>query len=224
MSKTYLEILNSLQQRLRSNITGSVSSTPNAQLLGNIINDSKREVEDMWNWTSLRTVINITTTPGTYQYSLSGFGKRGRILPESDGGYAVYNDSDDYPLIKAPSTYINRQRILSTGSNSPPTYWSLEGQDSNDDPYIIFYQTPDQTQTIKVFCCVPQDDLSDGSDTLTIPYWPVEHLAWAYAVEERGEDRGVSRAEIFDRAYKSIADAISLDVHNVPEEVDFHVV
>lgn len=224
MSKTYLEIVNGVQQRLRTNVTGSVTSTTNSKIIAKIVNDAKREVEDAWNWKALRQTLTITTVSGTYQYALTGFGKRGRVLRDIESGKAaVFNDTDDYTLTDVPSAYVNRQRYLSTGSNSPPTYWAFEGQDSNDDPYVIFYQTPDDVYNIRFNCVIPQDDLVNDSDTLSIPYWPVEHLTWAYAVEERGEDRGVSRGEIFDRAYKSIADLIALDSAGLQRELDFHV-
>lgn len=225
MSKTYLQLVNAVQTRLREKATSSVGTTAKSGLIGQIVNDAKREVEDAWNWVALRQRIIVTTTNGTFQYALTGAGKRFRLLNDATNQMpAVYNDTQNYQIRVMPSSYIDRLHTLATADNNPPTYVSYKGQDSNDDPYVVFYPTPDQAYSINFEVVVPQDTFTSDSDMLKIPARPVELLAWAYAVQERGEDVGASRAEAYDIAAKALADAIAIDAGKLQKELDFYVI
>ena len=58
---TYLEAVNSVLRRLREDEVVSVSANPYSKLVGELVNDAKRLVEDAWDWSSLRNTITVQT-------------------------------------------------------------------------------------------------------------------------------------------------------------------
>ena len=86
---TYLEIVNKVLRRLREPTVASVSENSYSALIGELVNVSKREIEDSWNWAALRTTLTATTAPDLFNYVLSGAGTRFRVLE-------VINDTDNY--------------------------------------------------------------------------------------------------------------------------------
>ena len=63
---TYLEAVNKVLRRLREDEVVSVSSNPYSKLIGELINDAKRIVEDAWDWSSMRTTLTVDTTGSVY--------------------------------------------------------------------------------------------------------------------------------------------------------------
>jgi len=189
-------------------------------LIGDFVNQVKREVEDAWNWTELRTQIDITTTAGDFTYNLTGAGNRYRILKDvHNGGPAVYNTTTDYQLYERSAQWIRRIYGTSNVTNEDPVFYGLEGRDANGDPGIVFYGTPDATQTIQFNCVVPQADLAAGATVLTVPEFPVILGTWALAIAERGEDGGISYSKADDKYRTALMDAIGIDSARVPHEM-----
>mgnify|MGYP007073206927 FL=1 len=69
----------------------------------------------------------------------------------------------------------------------------------------------------------PQAELSADSDVLLVPAKPVQMLAYAKAVEERGEDGGASANTAYATAARVLNDAIAFDSEKHPEEVVWNV-
>jgi len=63
---TYLELVNGVLRRLRENQVSAVDQNPYSLLIGDLVNDAKRIVEDAWDWSALRTTLTITTTAGYF--------------------------------------------------------------------------------------------------------------------------------------------------------------
>lgn len=210
---TRLQIINSVLRRLRESAVSAVSDTVYATMLGDFLNDVKREVEDSWDWTVLRSTITVTTASGTSNYALTGFGKRGRVK-------SAYNDTDDNTLRLVDQQYINRQNYLSTSLiNQSPEFYRIRGVDANGDMTVDVYPTPGAVESLVFDCVVPQADLSVDSTELTVPDYPVMLGLYARAISERGEDGGIAYNEA-DMAYKqALADAIAQDVARAPEDV-----
>ena len=55
--------VNSKPKKLKPSIT--VGITDYQVLIGDFVNEVKREVEDAWDWTSLRTLITVPTVANT---------------------------------------------------------------------------------------------------------------------------------------------------------------
>jgi len=73
---TYLELVNSVLRRLRENTVATVSQSAYSQLVGMYVNDSKRQVEDAWNWDALDDSLTVSVTAGVTVYVVTGSGLR----------------------------------------------------------------------------------------------------------------------------------------------------
>ena len=66
---TYLEMVNNILKRLRERQVSSVNENTYSALIGVLINDAKREVENAWDWSALRTSFAATTSANVYSRS-----------------------------------------------------------------------------------------------------------------------------------------------------------
>ena len=73
---TYLEIVNNVLKRLREPSVSAVTDNEYSQMIGTIVNDSKREIENTHTWNAMRTMIPVATTAGIQGYSVTGSGTR----------------------------------------------------------------------------------------------------------------------------------------------------
>jgi hypothetical protein len=62
-------------------------------------------------------------------------------------------------------------------------------------------------------------EMTSDSTDIIVPYKGVQLLAYAKAVEERGEDGGQSAQNAYRTANRAISDAIALDSARHPEEL-----
>jgi len=95
---------------------------------------------------------------------------------------------------------------------------------SDGDTLIDLYPIPNGVYTLRFNVIKRTADLATDSDTLTIPSQPVIHLAYAKAVEERGEDGGVAGMSAYNTAQRFMSDAIALDAAKHPEETIWYTV
>lgn len=214
---TYLQLVNAVLRRLREDTVTSYDQSDYARLIGDFVNEAKREVEDAWNWVQLRTTIQVNTlSDGTFRYTLTGAGDRSRILQ-------VFNDTENYEMRKAPYKWMNNQFLGSSGAqDGPPTYYDVNGNTSGD-PNVDVYPVPDAVYALNFNLVLPQDDLSDNDTTVTVPSWPVILGAYMKAISERGEDAGNTYAETMKDYNKALGDAIAIDSSNYPDELIWEV-
>ena len=112
---TYRQIINSVLRRLREDSIATdwsgdlidASGPSDYQvLIGDFVNEVKREVEDAWDWTSLRTLITVNTVADTKSYALAGSTQRSRMLSVQAQGQGnmlqsvpdSWIRSTDYPI------------------------------------------------------------------------------------------------------------------------------
>ena len=62
------------------------------------------------------------------------------------------------------------------------------------------------------------DELSEDTDTTALQKNVITSLAWAKAIEERGEDGGISVSSQYGVANKALADAIAIEAARRPDE------
>lgn len=209
---TYLEMVNNILKRLRERTVTSVDANSYSALIGVLINDAKKEVEDSWDWSALRTTITATTTAGVASYTLTGSQNKINVLD-------VMNDTDDFVMQYADAHWMNKQFLLTDPQEAAPYYYSFNGIDDNGDTQVDLYPIPDAAYTIRFNVVKRNPELSANSDRITIPYQPILLLAYAKAIEERGEDGGIGASSAFNTANRSLNDAISLDAAKHPEEL-----
>jgi len=212
----YLNLTKAVLRRLREDATiSNVSDTGYTTLIGDFINEVKREVEDAWNWTQLRGTVQVATTAGNFRYTLTLAGDRYRILQ-------VINDTEDTELRLANYKMLNRWFTQNSQTNSVPMYYGINGQ-TGDDPNVDLYPIPDKAYLINFNMIIPEPELVNNTDELTVPDYPVILGTYARALSERGEDGSTMFAEAQRQYEKALGDAIGLDSLNASGELIWQV-
>ena len=215
----YIDIINSVLRRLRedtisSNWSGAINDSSAVddyqKLIGELVNESKQIVEDSWDWTSLRSVVDVNTVASTTAYALSGVNDRYRVLQ-------VLDDTNDSTVLQMSDAAFMNYKYISTQTNSQPSSYRLNGTDMH------FYPVPDAAYTVRVHLVDPQDALTLAADTLTVPQHPVILGAYSLAIAERGEDGGSSLGLAAQRFESSLVDAISFDEARTVNETVWYV-
>jgi hypothetical protein len=210
-SKNYLELTNDVLIRLREPEASSVSDNAYVKLIAKFVNDSKRQVEDSYNWNALSETLSAVTGADVFNYVLTGTGQRFRVID-------VLNDTGDFVLRNATTAWMNRMFLLSSASKGSPMYYNFNGTDSNGDTQVDLFPIPDGVYNIRFNVIRPQVELVANSDKLLVPHEPVILGALARAQAERGEDGGVQSAETYALFKQSLSDAISLESSRYIEE------
>jgi len=113
---TYLSLVNAVLRRLREEEVATVADTDYSNLIGDFVNDAKRQVEDAWDWTALRTTTTITTIAGTEKYSLTDYGVRSKILYVHNDTFKLFNMHLALHYVsvarQVDSLQWNKQRLL----------------------------------------------------------------------------------------------------------------
>jgi len=214
---TWLNIVNQVQRRLRSTVTTTVGDTAYSTLLGQFVNDAKREVEECWDWTVLRSSVAATTSQGNRTVAIAGTNERTKIL-------AAFNTDDGYVLTKI-SHFHERYHVANPNTTqNRPTRWRSAGLSGAGLLQVSVDPEPDATHNLSFYCWIPQADLAADSTAISVPSQPVILRTWALAVSERGEDAGLRTHEAFDIADRSLANAVAIDAGMVSEEITFKVV
>ena len=214
---TYLELVNGVLRRLREDQVSAVDQNPYSLLIGDLVNDAKRIVEDAWDWSALRTTLTVSTTADIFNYVLVGSGNRIKIID-------VINDTSNWFMTYKDTHWMDNAFLNQTPPKSSPTFYNFNGVDSNGDTQVDLYPIPNAVYTIRVNCVQRNPDLSADTDNLLIPHMPVLHMALALAARERGETGGRSAGELLSFAQNYLSDAIALDAYKHPEEMVYRAV
>ena len=208
---TYLQLVNSVLRRLREDEVDTVSANSYSKLIGEFVNDSKRTVEDAWDWTALRNTLTVTTTESGFNYTLVGSLNRMKVLD-------VINDSSNWFMQYRGSTWMNNAYLVEDAPTGAPQFYSFNGINVDGDNQIDLYPKPDGEYILLFNVVLRTGDLSADTDRINIPHSPVVQMATALADRERGETGGTSAAELFALADNTLADAIAIDASQHPEE------
>lgn len=211
----YLQLVNKVLVRLRENEVTSVQDNPYSKLIGEFINVVKREVEDTYNWSALRSTITAFTSVGVSHYKLVGINTRSRIID-------VWNDTDNIELTYQTTKWFNRMYQGSNVSSTTPFHYNLNGVDTDGYQFVDLYPIPDAAYTIRFNFVAPQDDLEDDGDVLLIPYQIVIEGALARAISERGDDGGYTEQEA--RYNRILGDYIAIEAGSRPDETIWYPV
>lgn len=213
---TYLNLVNNVLKRLRERTVNSVSESTYSELIGVLVNDAKSEVENAWNWSALRNTLTLTTTSGIFNYELNGTGNNFSVMDvvsEEGNFFMEYRTQHDFNQF-----YLNQ-----TPSLGIPRYYNFNGVSSDGDTLVDLYPKPDNAYTIYFNIIQRTSDLTADSDTIVVPSQPVLLLAYAKAVEERGEDAGMSSTSAYATAARVLNDAIAQDAQRHSEELEWKV-
>lgn len=210
-SMNYLQLVNDVLVRLREPEATSVSDSAYVKLIAKFVNDSKRVVEDSYNWNSLSETLTADTTSEVFNYVLEGSGQRFRVID-------VINDTQNIFVELASTKWMDQQFLMTTPQRGSPAYYNFNGTDSNGDTQVDLYPIPNGVYNIRFNIIKPQEPLAVNADILLVPHEPVILGALARAQAERGEDGGVQAGETYQLMRQSLADAIALESGRYLEE------
>lgn len=210
-SKNFLELTNSVLLRLRELEASSVSDNAYVKLIAQYVNDSKRQVEDSYNWNALSETLSAVTAPTIFNYVLEGTGQRFRVID-------VLNDTSNVVMRNATTRWMNDMFLIAEPARGAPHYYNFNGTDSNGDTQVDVFPIPDAVYNLRFNVIRPQVELVANSDKLLVPHEPVILGALARAQAERGEDGGMQSAETYALFKQSLSDAISLESTRYFEE------
>ena len=211
---TYLDIVNNILRRLREREVSTVDETAYSRLIGVLVNDAKEEIENSWSWSALRTTLSATTQADTFNYELNGTKNRFKVLD-------VVNDTSNFFMTYKTASEFNNWFLNTTPATGTPRYYSFNGISDDGDTLVDLYPIPNGAYDLRFNVVMPQAELTLDSTTLLIPAKPVQMLAYAKAVEERGEDGGASANSAYATASRVLNDAIAFDAAKHPEETNW---
>ncbi len=213
---TYLDLVNDVLIRMREPEVTTVNENTLSKLVGRLVNDAKRQVEDAYAWNALTDTLIIETTANTYGYVLTGSGTRFKVIDAQDNtNKAVIN-----PL----STKLMSQYLLNNTNPGNPMYYNFNGIHSTGDTKVDFYPVPNAGLTLYFNLYIPEPELTSDTATMLVPKEPVVLGAFARALVERGEDGGLNSSEAYGLYKSSLADAIAIESSRYVEEETWEAV
>ena len=207
----YLELVNDVLVRLRESEVTSVGDNSYSKLIGKYINDTKRQVEDAYNWNVLTETLTAQTDVAIFSYAMTGLGQRFKLID-------VIDDTNNYKLKYAPTETMNKW-FLEAYDSGTPKYYNFNGVSPSGDTMVDLYPVPDGVYDVRFNVYIPQGNLTTNSDELLVPSEPVILGAYARALVERGEDGGLASSEAYQLFKSSLADFIAIESGRYAEEL-----
>lgn len=215
---TYIECVNAVLRRMREQTVSTVEENTYSTLIGALVNDAKRQVEDSHQWSALRQSIVIPTIVDQRTYALTNCFQESVIVKK------VIDDTNNHFLNQATMDYLNQAIYIGTATTGQPTYYIFNGTDATGQLQVDLYPTPSGIFQIRYDVVNPTSELTLDTTILKIPGNAVRDLALAYATRERGESSGLSTAEMFQVATQTLADAIAIDSNRYGKENIFEAI
>lgn len=209
---TFLQLVNKVLSKLRED---EVAALPAGQdypdLVALLVNEAKEDIEDLGDWYPLRTTVNKTTVADTATVSLT--------TETNERSYLLYSKNRPQAFLVEDGTE-RRLGIMEQGEMdairalqpdaATGTPVGVSFAKGNSGLTAHFFPVPDGAYDVRFIMVVPQDDLVNDDDEITIPGGPVWREAVVRAMEERGEEF----AGPLDRAQKRAADSLRAAVLN----------
>lgn len=212
-NKTYLELVNETLVRLREPEVTAVTDNAYSKLIGRFVNDAKRQVEDSYTWNALSETLTVTTSANLFNYVLTGIGQRFKVID-------VINSESDW-FLNYETTRKMDELFLNSGTVlvGAPDRYNFNGVDSNGDTQVDLYPIPDGAYNIYFNVIKPQAEFTASATQIKVPSEPVIFLAYAKALNERGEDNGINSVEAYELYRQSLSDHIAAEANRYPEEL-----
>ena len=216
MATTYLTLVNDVLTRLREPTVSSVTANDYSALIGKLVNDAKNEVENAWNWEVLRETYTVSTVADTVSYTLVDSGFRFKVQE------ALNNTTYDFLQYKPEKFFTDYITLRANPNKHAPKYYTFNGNDSNGDLVVDVFPIPDGVYTLRFNGFRPEEPLSANTDTTALPAQPIIMLAWAKAIEERGEDGGFNVSSQYAVAKQSLGDHIAIEANRRPDDITWY--
>lgn len=210
--KTYKQTVNNILIRLREREVGSVDETSYSKLIGLFVHDAKEQVEAAWHWSQLRETLTVNTTADIFNYALTDFGDKSSVLE-------VINNTSNTFMSYQTAHWFNKAFLFAVPQTGSPVNFSYNGVNAAGDTQVDLYPVPNGVYQLYFNVIKRAHNLVNDDDMIKVPYLPVQTLAYAMALEERGEDGGTSAIAAKALAATQLSDAIALDASKHPEEL-----
>ena len=219
---TFRELINEVLIRLREDTisidwSGDINdSTVSAyeKVIGGIVNDAKRHVEERHDWLVLRQTVDISTVAATKNYNLSS-GQEFKIID-------VINNTTGTQLVQVSRAYLN-SIMYPTDPTGEPLYYGFNGADASNNLKVDLSPIPINAETLSFDIVKYQDELTEAATVISVPTKPIILGAWARAIAERGEDGGTQSSLMAQEANEALKQAIMLDSGNTRYETDWYI-
>ena len=218
---TFLEIVNQVLAKLREPALTATDfdSDTYGQVIKALVNESKREVEDSHTWHTLwerPTPYDVNTGDANiFPTGLFNDPQRGRII-DVWLRETVANGNLQLGRLNPAS----REYHLRTGQwfgvrdiRGQPSRYSFF-LTSTGTEQVSIYPESDADYRIQFTIYNPQEDLSASTDVLKVPHQPVILGAYALAIQERGEDGGMTYQQASQNYSVALGDLIALSARN----------
>lgn len=207
---TYKELVNNVLRRLRKDTISSYSDSDYSTMVGDFVNDAMDICQNAWNWSHLMEELTVNTVASTQTATLEGIGEGGQV-------YQVRNATNTYMLSSRPAGWMKMQTSLSGNAEGAPYFWAFNSVETDGDMTIDLYPIPDAVYSLAVYVKKQQAAMTSDTDVLLIPAQPVIQMAYAFALEERGDTGGGNNMTQMARAQQVLSDYIQLDQQKHPE-------
>ena len=220
---TFRGLINEVLIRLRedtisSDWSGDINDSSDIsayeKVIGALVNDAKRHVEERHDWLNLRETVDISTVNGTENYNLSS-GQEIKIMD-------AINNTTGMHLRQVGRTYINTVTFPSQNTGEP-LYYGFNGSDASNNLKVDLSPVPTEAHTISFDILKYQAELAEAATVIKVPEKPVILGAWARAIAERGEDGGTQSSIMAIEASEALKQAIMRDSGNTKYETDWTI-
>lgn len=224
---TYLQIVNKVLTKLREDTVTSVTYNTYSSLIGEFVNDAKKEVENSWDWAVLRTGVSFSSSIGVRTYNIaSSTNEDSRLVYDENDRPMAFDVTSGTPiqLDEYVEDRLQREFLLQYPAQTieQPGCFSLTQLGSGFQ--VNFLESPTTVRNYTFYFIIPQEELSANGDTCSVPWRPVRDLALMYALDERGEEIGEPGGRAERRYLETLAAAIALDAKKDPHKIHFRVV
>lgn len=212
---TLLELTNKVLIKMREAQVTTINDNTYSALCAQFVNEARREVEDAWNWLTLRKTVSINCVPDASQYILTGVGNtRFKILQ-------VFDDTNDVVLTNLNSKSMTRKFLVGTLESGKPVYFGLNGFSAAGDPIVDIFPPPDDAYIIRFNLVIPQNDVEAGPTEIKVPGHLVYLGAYVKALAERGEEGNMAYEVALSAYMGALGSAVSQESALMPDESDF---
>ena len=230
MATTYLSLVNQVLTRLRESTVTTVAANSYSTLIGALVNDAKREVEDAWQWSQLVDVLSFSTVQGQITYELNALTgsisgttptERARLWIDTFlNKPSLLNTTTNFEAtLEYEPTWVdqnNKTVIINQNQQDLPGSWQIIQSSVNNtagawNKAVLLYSIPNGVYTMQLRIVNPQNDLVNDTDVMKIPTAPVVQKAYLFALYERGEELGEAVTLTAQKVEDTISNAIAMD-------------
>jgi hypothetical protein len=226
MATTYRQVLNRVLRTLGEDEVPDAASELTDdyhKLVGTFVNQIKEEIEDAHTWRTLSDDMQTVHVAGEASASITSATDRSRLRymnVQGVGSVAIVYDQTDpnapYLLREISNAEMAYKQNVTPVTAESPIYFCLSRDANGLDPELVritYWPTPSTERNVELHMFTPQAYLEDDDldVTVKVPIRPLILGSIWYALEERGEELGVSNLYTEERYRASLDAAISID-------------